>query len=69
MRPTHALFPEQEIRNQSLVSTLSAEIVQSVSLAQKAGELVKKYQETYEIVERTGEVIGGLKEPLVFGAS
>lgn len=53
LHPTHALFPEQDICNRLLVSTLSAEMVQSVSLAQKTEELVKRYHTTCEIVERT----------------
>jgi len=53
LHPAHILFPEQDICNRLLVSTLSAEMVQSVDLTQKAEELVKKYHAEYEIVERT----------------
>jgi len=53
LHPTHMLFLEQDICNQLLVSTLSAEMVQSVDLTQKAEELVKGYHDAYEIVERT----------------
>ena len=53
LHPTHMLFPEQDICNRLLVSTLSAEMVQSVDFTQRAEGLVKKYHATYEIVERT----------------
>jgi len=53
LRPTHTLFLEQDICNRLLISTLSAEMMQSVDLTQKAEELVKKYHAAYEIVERT----------------
>ena len=53
LHPTHMLFLEQDICNQLLVSTLAAEMVQSVDLTQKAEELAKKYHAAYEIVERT----------------
>ena len=53
LHPTHMLFPEQDICNRFLVSTLSAEMVQSVHLTQRAEELVDRYHSAYEIVERT----------------
>ena len=53
LHPTHMLFPEQDICNRLLVSTLSAEMVQSVDFTRRAEELVKKYHAAYEIVERT----------------
>jgi len=53
LHPTHMLFLEQDICNRLLVCTLSAEMVQSVDLTQKAEELVKTYHAAYETVERT----------------
>lgn len=53
LHPIHMLFPEQDICNRLLVSTLSAEMVQSVDFTHRAEELVKKYYTAYEIVERT----------------
>ena len=53
LHPTHMLFPEQDICNRLLVSTLSAEMVQSVDFTRRAEELVKKYHAAYEVVERT----------------
>jgi len=53
LHPTHMLFPGQDICNRLLVSTLSAEMVQSVAFTRRAEELVKKYHAAYEIVERT----------------
>lgn len=53
LHPTHMLFPEQDFCNRLLVSTLSAEMVQSVGLTQRAEELVRGYHLAYEIVERT----------------
>jgi len=53
LHPSHMLFPDQDLCNRLLVSTLSAEMVQSVDLTQKAEELGKKYHSTYEMIERT----------------
>ena len=53
LHPTHLLFPEQDICNRLLVSTLSAETAQSVDLTRRAEELVNKYHSAYGIVERT----------------
>jgi len=53
LHPTHLLFPEQDICNRLLVSTLSAEMVQSVDFTRRVEELVKTYHAAYEIVERT----------------
>ena len=64
LHPTHMLFPEQDISNRLLVSTLSAEMVQSVDLTQKAEELVKKYQAAYGIVEQTEELCSAADQHL-----
>ena len=53
LHPTHTLFPEQDLCNRLLVSTLSAEMVQSMNLTQRAEELVNKYHSAYEVIERT----------------
>ena len=53
LHPTHMLFPEQDLCNRLLVSTLSAEMVQSVDLTQKVEELVRRYHSAHEIIERT----------------
>ena len=53
LHPTHMLFPEQDLCNRLLVSTLSAEMVQSVDLTKRAEELVNRYHSAYEIIERT----------------
>jgi hypothetical protein len=53
LHPTHMLFPGQDICNRLLVSTLSAEMVQSVNFTQKAEALIKRYHAAYEVVERT----------------
>ena len=64
LHPTHALVPEQDICNRLLVSTLSAEMVQSVDLTQKAEELVKKYHAAYEVVERTEGLCSAAEQDL-----
>ena len=53
LHPSHMLFPDQDLCNRLLVSTLSAEMVQSVDLTQKAEELGKRYHSAYEMIERT----------------
>lgn len=53
LHPKHMLFPEQDLCNRLLVSTLSAEMIQSVGLSQRVEEIVNRYHMAYEIVERT----------------
>ncbi|EPQ59376.1 hypothetical protein GLOTRDRAFT_136260 [Gloeophyllum trabeum ATCC 11539] len=51
-RPTHPLYPDQQVFNDTIARTLSEELKTALDLSKQAGAIAKEYSGTFTVVKR-----------------